>query len=304
MCNTENPCSESVKLKATHQLREVLNKEQMWVKVHAAEYLLWSGLDTGTVRKVFLTEEKLHSTEPKYRVGIQRVLAQTQEDTIKRNERIKKILAIFGNLHAPDRIHATETLAKLKTSPFANYPEVTAAALQDANPIMQTYTLWASSFTSADVEKANNNKFKKMALTNPDSTIRKISAYILQKSKVFDANEWKLFATKALEASPTSGLKNSLLNTSFITYPGGNDKTFELIRTEMKKGWNATFSAQQLIEMAQALAERGICKELPILDSIMNNKNVGKLYDPESAIGADVRAAAAYAILKIIGRSN
>src|SRR5687767_10664430 len=56
-------------------LRQTMYNQQRWIKVHAAEYLLWLG-NSKEVEKVFLKEEKRNGNVSEYRVGIWRVLYQ------------------------------------------------------------------------------------------------------------------------------------------------------------------------------------------------------------------------------------
>lgn len=93
-------------------LRHILDTQDKWVKVHAAEFLIWQQQDSAYVREVFLKEEKLYDTVPQYRVGIWRVLAQAASAQEERKQYIEKIHNAY--LQGPDQLHALETLAKLK----------------------------------------------------------------------------------------------------------------------------------------------------------------------------------------------
>lgn len=80
--------------KALIELNSTLEHKQKWIKIHAAEYLIWTG-HPETVLKEFLKEEKVHSIDPQYRIGIWRVLVQAEKDTVhKKNGLIKYIMPI------------------------------------------------------------------------------------------------------------------------------------------------------------------------------------------------------------------
>jgi hypothetical protein len=64
------------------------------------------------------------------------------------------------------------------------------------------------------------------------------------------------------------------------------------------------FSVGERIGLAQALAEKGEESDIALLTSYLNNENSAGIYQPDTKEGADVRAAAAYAILKIKERSD
>ncbi|WP_040679914.1 hypothetical protein [Niabella aurantiaca] len=300
-----HPCKIETSLKdqALTELRTVLKNNTVWVKVHAAEYLLWLHEDNSEVQKAYLDEYGKYQNEPKYRIGISRVLYQTESDPAKKKAWVDKVLAVFGDTTSPDRIHAAETLAKLKTSPQPLYPEATHAALGDTSRILQTYTLWATSYTSAETEEKNKQEFIRRSFEDPDPIIRKISAYVLLKSKDLTPREWSSFATKALNEPAGSELRNNLLHAAFVTYLGDDETTFQKIKTEMTRDWKQ-FTASQRIELAQALAEQGDCDDATVLSAFLNNNENNGLYEAQSATGADVRAAAAYAILKIAERTS
>ena len=94
-------------------MRKTLDREERWVKVHAAEYLLALDYPQG-VEETYLEELKRFENEPQYRVGIWRVLARTAVSEAEQNHWIEKIRGVFLDPSASDRGHAAETLAKLK----------------------------------------------------------------------------------------------------------------------------------------------------------------------------------------------
>ncbi len=296
-CKIQDPLKEQ----ALTELHAVLKNNTQWVKVHAAEYLVWLHKDMSEVQKIYQEEYRQYQNEPKYRIGISRVLYQTETDPAKKKAWLDKVLTVFGDTTSPDRIHAAETLAKLKTSPAALYPQATDASLQDTSRILQTYTLWATSYTSKEMEEKNKQAFIRMAFEDTDPIIRKISAYVLLKSKDLTPEEWKAFAAKALEEPASGGLRNNLLQAAFVTYTGGDETIHQKIKTEITGNWKQ-FTAGERIELAQALAEKGGCEDAAILAAFLNNEEHHNLYEVQSSSGADVRAAAAYAILKIAGR--
>ena len=298
------PCKveDSVKDQARTTLSTILHKHSVWIKVHAAEYLLWLNQDISEVQKAYLEEYEQFQNEPKYRIGISRVLYQTETDTAKKQVWLDKVLAVFGDTTSPDRIHAAETLAKLKTSPETRCPEATLASLNDTSRILQTYTLWATSYTSPEAAATNKLEFIRRAFEDPDTIIRKISAYILMKSRDLTGEEWDLFASRALKEPRDNDWRNNLLQTALVTYTGGDDARFRQIKSEICEGWSG-FSASQRIELAQALAEKGDCSDVKILSAFLNDQETNGHYDPETPVAADLRAASAFALLKIAERN-
>lgn len=109
----EAPRADAIRLNALEVLRQELNTSDGWVKVHAAEALLRLGYPEG-VGEVFKQELALHGDQPQYRIGIWRVLANATVVPKEKTEWIEKVKGVFFDPAAPDRIHAAETLGKLK----------------------------------------------------------------------------------------------------------------------------------------------------------------------------------------------
>ncbi|GAA4749601.1 hypothetical protein GCM10023229_32730 [Flavisolibacter ginsenosidimutans] len=285
--------------KALAELRNVLKTETEFVKVHAAEYLIWLGYPA-EVRQVFLKENELHGDQPKYRITIWRVLAQTETDPQGKKVWYDKIFKAFGDVNGPDRLHAAETLAKLKLSPAERYPEATQKSINDESRNMQAYTHWALSYAPGANADRFRKDFLKMAESDTNQIVRMISAFILRKSGGLTETEWTELSRAALAEPADSPLKKNLLNTAIVTFPSGEKRTadYEKIRKAMTENYQR-FSAGERMELAQALAEKGDASDLPILASYLNNENSKGLYEADSKEAADVRANAAYAIVKI-----
>jgi len=267
--------------------------------VHAAEYLIWLG-NAEEVKKVYLSEDSLHSSESPYRIGIWRVLAESEANDADKMKWINKIFDVYGDPKAPDRLHASETLAKLQQSPLAKYPELTLETLASENRNLGTYARWAISYSSDSAMKENRSEFLRLAAEDSNQIIRKISAFVLRKISGLNTDEWTSLANKALAEPVTTGMRYSLLNTAFVTRPGHeeNKVQYENVHKEMLVN-NQQFSAGERMELALALADKGTADDLPVLTAMLNNENSKGFYEIDSKEGADVRATAAYAILKI-----
>src|SRR5690606_18340609 len=83
------------KMNPVEDLKRILHSESQWVKVHAAEFLLWENQAVDEVREVYLQEERLFGDVPKYRIGIWRVLAQAAVDPQDRKHWVDKIVAAY-----------------------------------------------------------------------------------------------------------------------------------------------------------------------------------------------------------------
>ena len=289
--------------KALTELNSTLEHRQKWIKVHAAEYLIWAGYP-GAALKEFLKEEKIHSNEPQYRIGIWRVLVQAEKEPVRKKMWLNKIYDAYKDMNSPDRIHATETLAKLKQPVTNLFPQVTAKTLASGDRNLQAYALWASSFGSDSLMDENRQKFIEMALTDTNLIIRKISAFVLRQSGGLNLNQWKQLTSVALSSDKADDLYVTFLATSLVTAPAGADsKKLSQINDLLIKDVK-NYTVGQRTELSQALAEKGEKKHLKIVQGFINNENSTGIYDPSSDEGADLRAAAAYAILKITNRQK
>jgi hypothetical protein len=281
-------------------LRNVLATQSEWVKVHAAEYLIWSGNPEG-VQAAYLQEEKLFGTKSPYRIGIWRVLAQAASNETDRKMWTDKIMAVFLDSTATDRTHAVETLAKLKISPLANDRHLTEETLNSPVKSLALYTLWSIAFTSRDSLKTAPGKFLDVIIkAGGDPSGKSTPAYALRQLKGLSDKEWDLLAATALAEPADSPARVYLLSAAFTTVNAGRQpEALPTIHAEILK-YKSAASKGDISEMCAALADRGTEKDLSMLDSL--SENLTQL--TSEADKADVRAATAHAILKIMGRGG
>lgn len=300
--NMEINSPSSQERKALAELTSIVHKSQKFVKVHAAEYLIWTGHPEIALEE-FLKEEKMHSEEPKYRVVIWRVLVQAEQDPARKKIWLDKIYKAYQDMNGPDRTHATETLAKLKQPVSTLFPKETDATLKSEDRNLQTYALWASSFGSESLMNKNREKFLDMALTDKDTIIRKISAYVLRQSKGLSLQQWERLTAAALALNPADETYVTFLVTALVTAPSDADKSKLSCIDDMLLKHVKHYTVGQRTELALALAEKGEKHHLKVLKGFLKDKHSAAMYDSTSEEAADLRAAAAYAILKIDSRN-
>ena len=300
MMTTNNEVlSDPLAKKAEAELHQVLKTQSEFVKVHAAEYLIWLGEKT-EAKAAFLKEDELHHNVPKYRVVVWRVLAQAETEPAMKKKWTDQVFKAFADENGLDRIHAAETLGKLKLSPMDNFSAETNKILSTEKENLYVYTLWASSHASAAAYEKNKTKFLDLLLTSEKEDLKRISAFVLRKEGKLTQQEWELLAAKALAEPTTSPLKKTMLNTAFDTLPKGIEKKDEVakIKAGMLKD-HQQLTAGGRIELALVLADNGDETDLPLLKGMLENENSKGFYELNSPLAADVRATAAYAILKI-----
>jgi hypothetical protein len=281
---------------AVDTLRKVLHEQREWVKVHAAEFLIWTGHPEG-VKEVYIKELEQFFEKPQYRIGIWRVLAQLS-DGDEAAQYKKQIVNAFLDTAGKDRIHAIETMAKLKLSPLPQHPEVAAAALHSDNKALAAYTHWAIAYTSADSAKAAGKYFLGRLLdANEDILQRRVAAYVLRNSGTLDIADWNGLSDMVLALPDGAEGKVSFLNTVLLTAPQ------EVKGSEVYKNTFDSFLAFSnkkdkgiRMDIAAGLAVAGGKDDLPVLTGWMRNTDPTGI----AADDADVQASAAYAILKIL----
>ncbi|MGN6494279.1 MAG: hypothetical protein ACTHLE_19960 [Agriterribacter sp.] len=303
---TINACNETenkkmkpdnhLKDEAINTLRNVMKEQQEWVKVHAAEFLIWTGNAQG-VKEAFLTEQELFRNKPQYRIGIWRVLTQLSSGN-EATQYKEQIVQAFLDTAGKDRIHAIETMAKLKVSPLPQHPAETREALQSDIKSLAGYTHWAIAYTNADSMSAAKNYFLERLLDEKeDILLRRIAAYVLRNSENLEVKQWIALSEMVLKLPEDAEGKVSFLTAALLTVPAQVEYTesYKKIFTQL-----LSFSSKKekgtRMEVAAALAAAGTTAHLSLLESWLRNEDpTGKAADD-----ADVQASAAFAILGIV----
>ncbi|RRA98025.1 HEAT repeat domain-containing protein [Larkinella rosea] len=282
------PVSDALRSQCLQELRTVLRTEQEWIKVHAAEYLLWIGEPAG-VQDVYLDELQKFSTKAPYRIGIWRVLAQAATTPDEKEKWTDPIAAAFKDPNGPDRIHAAETLAKLGISPTTVDAEAARKAISGENRPLSLYTLWGATLSDAKTAPANRRKFLDLALNRQEEVApRKLGTFITRRLGGLTAAEWKQLAEAALSEPVSSAVQLNLVHAALVTASteATRSEPYRLLRIKMLAAQQSPAVGDQL-ELVAALAETGLPVDVAVLTPLLKHEN------------ADVRAGAAYAILKI-----
>lgn len=301
MSSPGNPVPGSLKTESVQVLRTVMQTQSEWVKVHAAEFLLWSGHPEG-VREIYLEEEKRFWNKSPYRIGIWRVLAQEAEKPDEKKKWTDKIMHAFLDTNGADRIHAAETLAKLHVSPLKEHPDATALALKSAVKSLSLYTRWSVAFTSADSLSGVRDSFLNMSISGEEEVFSKrLATYVVRQSGELPDVQWESFAKAALSEPEASGLKSSFLTAAVIA-ASGNVASSGLYQQvfEAFLQYKDIPDKGARMDIAAGLGEKGNAGHLPVLVALLKNEDpLGIEVDD-----ADIRASAAYAILKMLGREG
>jgi SSS family solute:Na+ symporter len=291
--------TEALRKESVKTLQIVMQTQAEWVKVHAAEYLLWTGNPEG-VLDIFLEEEKLWGDKSPYRIGIWRVLSQASANNEDKKVWNDKIMQAFIDTDGKDRLHASETLAKLKISPFADYPEITKKTIESPVRSLSLYTRWSEAFITKDSLVAVRKSFFDLAISNKEDTAsRRLAIYVLRQLRDLSQKQWVILAELALAEPEDSELKMSLINGAVIL--ADENSTSSILYNQVFDellGYEQVATKAARAEIAAGLAEKGKPEDLPVLISFL--KNVIPI--GQDAADADIQASASYAILKIINR--
>ncbi|NLE37970.1 MAG: hypothetical protein GX621_08090 [Pirellulaceae bacterium] len=259
-------------------IRDTLRDASLWPKVHAAEYLIWLDHSEG-VEEVYLGELERSGDEPEYRIGIWRVLAQAATTPEARSRWIDRIVEAWRNPNSPDRGHATETLSKLGHAMPDRDRSVLARDAESDDPILQAFARWL------ELNSGRADGMQRLAelLDSEEATSRKLAAFALRWQDELPVETRNKLVTTALHEPADSPARLHLLSSAYVHAPVDQVRRIkEDFVTYAQHGTEADKT-----EMCNALAERVTRDDLPLLQSLLEDKSM------------DVRATAARAILEL-----
>lgn len=308
-CNSNNSplVSGELRDKSKSTLNEVLEQQDSWVKVHAAEYKIWTGYAEG-VQETYLKEKELFESMPQYRIGIWRVLAQESPNEAETYHR--KIIDAFIDKEGSDRIHAAETAAKLGLS-LADYaPETTAEVLAGEINSLYVYTLW-STLLRKDPKKGVDALLDIILTHQIPEIPRMQAAFSLRNFGNLSPKQWEILVASAINEPANSLAKVYLLSAAYIHAPkeAKQKDTYAQIKNPLSALATSPNKGERM-EMAIAFGEVGGPEELVILIEMLEGvfpiieDGESREQASLSAANADIRATAAYAILKLDRRQE
>ncbi len=285
----------ALRARCVNTLRETMKTEPRWVKVHAGEFLVSLDYREG-VREVFELELAEHGTEPEYRIGVWRVLAQLdRHDAHKFDLWVRKIGDAFWDVDGPDRIHAAESLAKLayqlprRTSGPDQDDEWTAVRQFAENGPSggRAYARWMllnNGDPTAEAELA-------AMLSSTDGRQRRAAAYCLRHQPQLEESSVAALRA-AYEAEPAKSSGKVYLLTGLLKHDIRRDPDRTMFEAALLETL-ASGLAEEQFEASRGLADFGDDSTQPLI----------KLLD-DPAASADVRASVAHALCRIGRRAT
>ncbi|NGM64968.1 hypothetical protein [Sphingobacterium sp. SGR-19] len=271
---------------ALADLKSLLYSEKEWVKVHVAEFLLWENCYVDEVRTEFLKDEEQFGHVPKYRVGIWRVLVQATTDEKNKQYWIDKIIAAYHDKEGEDRLHAIETLAKLRVGVV----QVLPTGLESS---FRLYSLWNYALGSAEKKQTVKHMLIRDLVSNKLTELEmQVTSYILRYIGPLAENEYVQVKTWMQTKDLKTALRSNLLATLLIAYPE-NQPVNE--QSELKKELFAmSRDAEAIPHVTMALAQKSDDNDQQIVSDMyeaMRNIKSGNY-------NSDFHAMTAYMVLK------
>ncbi len=290
--------------KAVGELHHALRTQNGWAKVHAAEYLLALSY-TDDVQSIFANELQQHSSIPQYRIGIWRTLARASLNADSRSIWVNKIWDVFLDDTSPDRLHACETLAKLGENLLSRKPDVARRLVMDDDIRLATFIRWGIAVNSDD-EHSVSHLFD--ALNSEDANIRKLAAFGIRFNIQATPKQWQTLYKAAIDEPDNSAAAVFLLGAAYVRMPDSEEskEITQQLNGRLRKLLFSEMKANRY-HACEALAEKGAVSDLPFLSQLLNGKspilNTNVTPEQLAAQNADVRIAAANAILRILRRT-
>ncbi len=245
-------------------LTSSLELRSSFLSIHGAEALIRLGRGA-EVQSAFLPQAD--ETEPRYRIGVWRVLARCATTDSSRSAYVERIRRVLADPTAVDRVHALESLAKLGVRLTQDEIGIAHQFAADREASGSAYAWW--SLLNSDEPMVVEQIVSLLQAKNP--IVRAQAAYSLwQAGKVTDSIREQIAV--ALRTEPRDSPARSML----IAAAGGQP-VIELARS------GSTPSGRYLAAMALAESPQLPADEL--LESMQQ--------DPDQ----DVRIASAFACL-------
>ena len=265
--------------RSVHVLRQALEEEKGWVRIRAAEALLWNNYGEG-VKEVFSRE----AAEPgsTHEIGVWQILAQAtlrkSQHELERQQYVDRILKAFLSSEVERGSRAAEALVKLG---FADRPKELLRLAREGRGVRQVDALWLLAAPGQDEEHAAVAS----RLDSPDAAVRARAAYAIRRLESIGPEiRAGLERTLSNEAADSS-VRVYLLSALYVhggeeAGPPGRSELLAYVRNGTR---------EQRLEAIETLAQAGHKDQVPLLEPLPVRQGTA----PE------IRVAAANALLRI-----
>jgi SSS family solute:Na+ symporter len=259
------------------RLRVAMHSDQEWIRIHAAEALIWHG-EASVVRQVFLPEAD--SAKPPLRIGVWRVLARSANSPAEHEKYLNKIRNAFHDPAGSDRLHALESLGKL-SAPIQREERhlfEQAAASDDAS--LSAFAWWVLARQGAPRAAERLAEL----LTHRDPLVRLRSAFALRSLPTLSAQVRQELHIAAEREPDDSVARVYLTSAAFVTAETAarRERFARELHTLLQRG-----SAAEQREVLVALGEAGTSADAVSIRKWLDHPDLG------------IRVQAAHALLRI-----
>lgn len=236
------------------------------ISIHAAESLVRLKKTDGLLSHF---RSQSHPDASAYQVGVWRVLARIEETSPEREAAVQKIRQILLNQNSAFRVHAMESLAKLKSPILPGERETVHSIAQDDTNPGAPFALWRIALQEPDGPSIPHLT---TLLLSENETIRFRSAYVLWHLRPLPE------ATQRILREQVSAGTLSSLSRLLFALAGDDRSTWEpFVRSDAPS--ERYFVALELVDHRDDLA-------CTLLQQLLADADL------------DVRAAAAFSLLK------
>jgi len=264
-------------------LTEAMECADFWVAVHATEYMIDLGYREQAERNC--TKRLLRYEEvPQQRIGLWRVQYQLASDADVKTWILDKLVAAYLTPDGLDRLHAAETLAKLRFC-FRTLDQSTVRTDMQEGGAMGAFVTWGMS-VACDWH-GHDDPAHLIGLLDGDAEERRLAAYGLSFLAKPTAEQWRVLAGAAL-AETDEETKTYLLGAGYQLYDMGHpadEAIYGQLRTLLLARVHSNVKSAQM-ELCRALSSRSDPEGKAVLTQLVGSGNT------------DIRATAAYALLK------
>ncbi len=266
-------------------MQDTLQQSEGWVRIHAAEALLWHGY-TEDVATAFPEETAVN--EPGYRIGVWRVQAQLADNPVQRQQIVERIRQALRDPAGPDRVHAAESLAKLGETLQPEDRKAAEQLAESPEPAVAAFARWL--LAEAGDSAARSKLVELLQAEDPIARLR--AAFALRAlHPPLDRTERRAVLQATAAEPDDSPAKVYLLGTAWAVAPQQADEgsaglAQQALRAALHERM-AVGSASEQYAAIMALAAHGTTADIAPLQNAIHDSD------------ADVRSAAAYSLLRI-----
>ena len=258
-------------------LRQALQEERGWVRIRAAEALLWNNSSEG-VKEAFSSE----AAEPgsSHEIGVWQILAQAtlrkSQHDLERQQYVDRILEAFLSSEGERGSRAAEALANMG---YAGRPAELLRLAGEGEGFRQVDALWLLAASGSGEDQTGLAS----RLESGDPAVRARAAFALRRLESAGP-EVRSALERALSSEEVDSNVRIYLLSALYVHGAGTPVSKSELQSYVRNG-----TREQRLEAIEALAHGGDGDQIPLLEPLLVRQ----------ATDAEIRVAAANALLRI-----